>query len=306
MRSFNKIWIPSAGKLCKFNEITHQQEKVILKSIAQQAGAYSSFMYALSNIMSSNAIDIGDFNVIDRLFYGIYTKAYCFGSDLDYILKCSECSKSIKYSVDLQRVVNAIEYLSSNKESKVRYEDWIFTLDSPSLQHDVLLRELKESNIFDDETNEILENLAYVKNLTYRDYDIDLQTLEPGQTLEFFNNMDHHVGDELLKQIAEFRAKLYSLDTDDALIDLSCVCGSKLLYFSLGAASFDGFLAMIYNGELNTLYQKELNYRTLFPGSDVDLIAPVERDLLISMKSSANQQSEAEEHPGGEIDLAKM
>lgn len=306
MRSFNKIWIPSAGKLCKFNEITHQQEKVILKSIAQQAGAYSSFMFALSTIMANNAIDDVNFNVIDRLFYGIYTKAYCFGNDLDYILKCSDCSKSIKYSVNLQNVVSAIEYLSTNRETKVSYEEWSFVLNSPSLHRDVLLRELKESNIFDDETNAILENLAYVKQIMYKDYDIDFETITPVQCLEFFNNMDHHVGDELLNQISEFRTKLYSLDSDNALIDLNCVCGSKLLYFSLDAPSFDSFLAMIYNGELNTLYQKELNYRTLFPGSDVDLIAPVERDLLISMKNSANQQSETDGSSGGEIDLAKM
>jgi hypothetical protein len=306
MRSFNKIWIPSAGKLCKFNEITHQQEKIILKSIAQQAGAYSSFMFALSAIMSSNSIDVANFNAIDRLFYGIYTKAYCFGNDLDYILKCSDCGKSIKYSVNLQNVVNAIEYLSTDKGSKKIYDEWIFMIDTPSVNRDVILREIRESGVFDDETNDLLENLTYVKKIIYRDYDIDFDELSPEQSMEFFNNMDHQVGESLLTNIYEFRTNLYKLDSDSSLIDLNCVCGSKLLHFGLDSVSFDSFLAMIYNGELNTLYQKELNYRTLFPGSDVDLIAPIERDLLISMKSNANQQSETDGSSDGEIDLAKM
>jgi hypothetical protein len=306
MRSFNKIWIPSAGKLCKFNEITHQQEKVILKSIAQQAGAYSSFMFALSEIMANNTIDAANFNVIDRLFYGIYTKAYCFGNDLDYILKCSDCSKSIKYSVNLQNAVNAVGYLSTNKEVKRIYDDWAFVISAPSLQRDVLLRELKESDIFDDETNNILETLSYVKKIAYRGYDIDFEELTPEQSLEFFNNMDHHIGESLLAHVDEFQSNLYGVESEDALIDLNCVCGSKLLYFALNSVSFDSFLAMIYNGELNTLYQKELNYRTLFPGSDIDLIAPIERDLLISMKNNANQQSETDGNSSGEIDLAKM
>jgi hypothetical protein len=76
------------------------------------------------------------------------------------------------------------------------------------------------------------------------------------------------------------------------------------LHFDLDSYSFDAFLSMIYNGDLNVLYQKELNYRTLFPGSNVDSLAPVERDLLISLKNSATQQSESDTNSDGEIDLA--
>ena len=91
--------MPSAGNFCKFNEITHQQEKVILKSIAQRGSYFASFMYAMSNIMRDNCIDKKEFNILDRFFYGLYTRIYCFGSNIEYLFSCDSCSRKIKYAL---------------------------------------------------------------------------------------------------------------------------------------------------------------------------------------------------------------
>jgi hypothetical protein len=296
--------MPSAGKLCKFEEITHLQEKIILKSIAQQSGAYASFMYAMSKIMEENTLEQHQFNIIDRLFYSIYTKAYCFGNDLDYILKCTGCNKSIKYSINLEVIVNAIKYLSENFTNIIDHNSWRFNICPPDINRDILLREIKESEIYDYETIDMLENLIYVRSIYFMDNEIDFTELTLPQHLDIFNNMYHEDGVALIDHITEFRKKLYSFNDEQSLLDLKCVCGSNLLYFGLDSYSFDAFLSMIYNGDLNILYQKELNYRTLFPGSDIDSLAPVERDLLISLKSNANQQSESDTNSDGEIDLA--
>ena len=306
MRSFNKIWIPSASKLCKFEEVTHLQEKIILKSIAQHSGAYASFMYAMSKIMQVNSLELRDYTILDRLFYGLYTKAYCFGNDLDYILKCTSCDKSVKYTIKLEPIVNALKYLSENVTQTVLHNDWKFIFSPPDLNRDVLLRDIKESEVYDLETIDILESLLYIKTVYFLDNEIDFTSLTISQHLDIFNNMQHEDSDALMNYIEAFRKKLYSFDDESALLDLGCACGAKLLYFGLDSMSFDAFLSMIYNGDLSILYQKELNYRTLFPGSDVDLLAPVERDLLISLKNNANQQSDMDTNSGGETDLADM
>jgi hypothetical protein len=201
-------------------------------------------------------------------------------------------------------IVNAIKYLSENFTNTIPHNSWQFTICPPEVNRDILLREIKESDIYDFETIDMLENLIYVKSMHFMDNEIDFTSLTLPQHLDIFNNMQHEDSDVLINHITEFRKKLYSIDGEESLLDLKCVCGANLLHFDLDSYSFDAFLSMIYNGDLNVLYQKELNYRTLFPGSNVDSLAPVERDLLISLKNSANQQSESDTNSDGEIDLA--
>jgi hypothetical protein len=201
-------------------------------------------------------------------------------------------------------IVNAIKYLSENFTNIIDHNSWRFNICPPDINRDILLREIKESEIYDYETIDMLENLIYVKSMHFMDNEIDFTSLTLTQHLGIFNNMQHEDSDELINHITEFRKKLYSIADEESLIDLKCVCGSNLLHFDLDSYSFDAFLSMIYNGDLNVLYQKELNYRTLFPGSNIDSLAPIERDLLISLKNSANQQSESDTNSDGEIDLA--
>lgn len=305
MKSFNKIWIPSVGKLCKFNEITHHQEKVILKSIAQHAGALSSFMYALNGIMQENSIEPVQFNVLDRLFYGIYTKAYCFTNELDYILKCPACNRQSKTNISLQNVINALEYLAYYQKETINIRNWQINLNVPEISKDIELRELIEAKKDTDMLN-LLDHLIFISHIKMGNIDLNFSTLDFNSIIELFDNINKNDGEEIIKAINNYKSNIYKENSNDTLLNIKCICGETLLNFNLDGPSFDSFLMMIYNSELSTLYQKELNYRTLFPGSKVDDLAPIERDLLINMKNAANQQADAEPSDSGGLDLAKV
>jgi len=308
VKSFNKIWIPSAGKLCKFNEITHLQEKIILKSLGQSNGAYSSFLYALGVIMTENALEPIKFTTIDRLFYGIYTRAYCFGNDLEYQIKCHACNRTVKYSLNLADIVQALEFLSKkfNKVVELPISKLQVNLTVPDLSRDIAFREYIEADRNDYALLSTMESILYMEYCTMGEIMFPLYEYDVLQTADIIDSLEHEDTSFLHSKVEDFKTSIFNTNADK-LLELSCVCGQNLISYDLSSTSFDNFLTMIYNGDLNTFYSKELNFRVMFPGGDVNSMAPIERDLLINLKNSINQQAEIESDPkNGEIDLASM
>lgn len=307
MKSFNKIWIPSAGKLCKFAEITHHQEKIILKSLSQGSGAYSSFLYALGVIMTENSIEDLKFTTIDRLFYGIYTRAYCFGNDLEYQVKCSSCNRTVKYSLNLNDVVKALEFISKKFTHKIILPNSMeVQLAIPDIARDIGFREYIEAEKEDYMLLAAMENSLFIEYCKIADSILPFHLYEPSQALDILDALDHDDYRLLMMNIEEFKKASYGVGGESKLLELNCICTQNLINYDLSPASFDNFLAMIYNGNLNDFYSKELNYRLMFPGSDVNDLAPIERDLLINLKNSINQQAEMEDSKDGEMDLAAL
>lgn len=308
MKSFNKIWIPSAGKLCKFTEITHHQEKIILKSLSQGSGAYSSFLYALGVIMTENSIENMQFTTIDRLFYGIYTRAYCFGNDLEYQVKCSSCNRTVKYSLNLNDVVVALEFISKKITSSLILPITTMEvhLSMPDIHRDIGFREYIEAEKDDYALLATMENMLFIEYCKLGNSVIPFNVYEPLQSLDILNALEHDDYQLLMNSIDSFKKTAYGSDHETKLLELNCICTQNLINYDLSPASFDNFLAMIYNGNLNDFYSKELNYRLMFPGADVNDLAPIERDLLINLKNSVNQQAEMEDSKEGEMDLAAL
>ena len=308
MKSFNKIWIPSAGKLCKFNEITHQQEKIILKSLSQGSGAYSSFLYALGVIMKENSIEDLKYTTIDRLFYGIYTRAYCFGNDLEYQVKCPSCNRTVKYSLNLNDVVTALEFISKKFTSSLTLPITKIevVLSVPDVSRDINFREYIESEKEDYALLATMENALFIEYCKLGDTILPFYAYETSQSLEILDSLDHDDYQSLMSSVEEFKQVIYRPESETKLLDLNCICKTNLISYDLSPGSFDNFLAMIYNGNLNDFYSKELNYRLMFPGADVNDLAPIERDLLINLKNSINQQAEIEDAKDGETDLADL
>lgn len=308
MKSFNKIWIPSAGKLCKFAEITHHQEKIILKSLSQGSGAYSSFLYALGVIMTENSMEDLKFTTVDRLFYGIYTRAYCFGNDLEYQVKCPSCNRTVKYSLNLNDVVTALEFISRKftKSLVLPTAGIEVSLSMPDISRDIGFREYIEAEKEDYVLLAAMENSLFIEYCKIGHNILPFYTYKPSQSLDVLDMLDHVDYRLLMDSIEEFKKNAYNNGNESKLLELNCICSQNLINYDLSPASFDNFLAMIYNGNLNDFYSKELNYRLMFPGADVNDLAPIERDLLINLKNSINQQAEMEDSKDGEMDLAAL
>ena len=298
LRSFNKIWIPSAEKELFFTEITHDQEKILAKAAKQTTLNSSSFCFAIDKIMQENCMEsYNDFNIIDRLYYAIYTRGYCFDKELKYSVEC-DCGDTMSFNLEIDEVLSKIKYadthLSIDFGNVLRY-----TIGWPRIVNDLEYRRLSDKKGTLDHN---LWRSSFIKEMSIEGNNVPshfltvennfklLTELGVSVTSNFYKTIDAFIEKETYKEIA------YSYRCFN--------CGSLLYHLDTSLDSLFNFVISIYNANLQDLYTKEMNFMTLFPGQPINQLIPIERDHLISLKiNSTQQQRETSDYEDQFLDI---
>jgi hypothetical protein len=298
LRSFNKIWIPSTGKELFFAEITHDQEKILAKAAKQTTPNSSSFCFAIDKIMQENCLEsYENFTIIDRLYYAIYTRGYCFDKELKYSVECG-CGDTMSFNLEINEVLSKIKY--TDRLLNIDFGNVLqYTIGWPRVLNDLEYRRLSDKNETSDHN---LWRSSFIKEMSIEGNNVPshfltiennlklLSELDVSVTSNFYNTIDAFIEKETYKEIA------YSYRCFN--------CGTLLYHLDTSLDSLFNFVLSIYNANLQDLYTKEMNFMTLFPGQPVGQLVPIERDHLISLKiNSTQQQREASDYEDQFLDI---
>jgi hypothetical protein len=281
LKSFNSIWMPSVNTEMYFSEMTHYQEKILAKAAKQSSPQMTSFCKALDSVMAENCHSKDHpFNIIDRLYYAIYTRGMCFSNELKYSLEC-HCGEQLNFNTNINDIVAKLNY--ETDPHIVRLGEYNFTIDWPTVSSEWQYRKISESD------NSISVVPLYVKKIEISNHIIDLIPFTYDQKNTLLTSLNPDIYYQIENSVVQF---LKNEKTKEIIFEYNCPsCGDMIFNLTSHPSHLYSFVLSIYNCDLRDLYIKELNYATMYPGQNVNEVVPIERDYMVTLKTEIAQQN---------------
>ena len=310
MRNTHLIWIPSLQKNVRFNELTNEQYRIILKNIDDDT--HLDFLYNLNKIIEQNLVDLFDykkFTILDRFVIVLFFKILSYNASLDLVKECDKCEKEVRIRIDLNALLDNLG-LTIDRSFKA-----IIATDNYPLQIvcDVPTIEQEYENLLYHQNNNLAINttdksiekylFGYIRYIINDTVIIDVDKLSIPERIAILEKIPISL---ILNIRNEFAEPLYQLFNQIIFLDLTCKeCGTKF-EIKMESDNMIFLLKMFFKD--NTLTGLLSDYFNITSISHMGCgflegITPKETQILFGFAKSTYKNSESKPESSNSIDL---
>lgn len=183
MKNSYLIWIPSIRNYLRFQELTNDQYRCLLKVIDDETEI--EFFYHLNQILKDNLISDFDYNTlttIDRFIICIYLKLYSCSPSISLSRVCDKCGIPFDINLDLnQLITNLGPDIDRSFSTRISFETFVCIMDIPSVNTEY---KLFEHGLLNNENKKDFDNLydnyilSHIRKLVINDNLISFDDLK--------------------------------------------------------------------------------------------------------------------------------
>lgn len=285
------IWIPSIQNFIRFNELTVDQLRCILKIINEND---LEFVYLLNRIIKENIIDYPDYmslTTIDRFVIFTFLKIHSCSTSISMTKKCDKCKISTNIKIDLNQLIdNIAPKIDKQFQSLIQFKDFTVICDIPTMAEEYKIYYDNKINNIDRKDvyhrlNEYL--LSNIKKVSIGGNIFDLADYSYVEQTTIFNKLPSGL---IINIQDQFLNPIHNDISDINFVNIECKCGEKF-NLNFDVKNINDIIKLIYKDYdfkslLISLYNIQ-HMNTEF----LTRISPMELEIL--NKLSDNTQPEA-------------
>lgn len=298
MKSSHNIWIPSLQNSLRFNDLSFDQYRCMLRIIDDND---LEFISTLNDIINDNIVSKFDPNkltTLDRFIIFLSLKINSCGSSLILSKKCDKCETTTSIKMDLNQLVdNIAPNIDRQFTMKVDFENFSAICDIPTIktEHEIYTF----NNVQNIEFRSLDFNLnnyvfSHITGLQIENKMIDLNALEHVQRLYIMNKLPAG----LINQIQG----LFLKDIHDSVLDIdflqmNCQKCKEHFEIKFDITNINDILKIIYKDEsLENLMNIIINISSqTYLGGYISQLSPMEVNMIHKTIIKSQKQQEAQQ-----------
>ena len=200
MRGFGvDVFLPCLGRSEFFGEIKNHQYITILKFLQNgDDHNFSKYLDELITELSHNDVDYNELTRVDKLVVWLSLRTISVSPDLKLTFKCATTERDYKESVDLLKLVNAINEL-----------DWVVD-GCIEVNSRIKLKYKLPKSVYIDSQEALFDECFYVMELDGDSY--DLYSLSPDELSEVMSFIPTNIVSNVYKHIQDESDTLGEID----------------------------------------------------------------------------------------------
>ena len=297
MKNSYLIWIPSIQNYLRFEELTNDQYRCILKVLDDQTEV--EFFYQLNQIIKNNLLS--DFNVdklttIDRFIICVFLKTYSCSPDISLSRVCEKCGSSASIDLDLHKLIPILAPKIDKKFGEIiTYDSYSCLVDIPSIKTEY---EIFENSLIKNEDKKSLDHvydnyiISHIRKLMINAHSIDFDSLELGHKKQVFSQLPAGLVDNIRNN---FLTPIHDSLSDISFMDMSCNGCKEKFDLKFQITFISDLIKIIFKD--NSVGSMLMDVYNLSTSSHINPdflmnISPAEMQILVDFAKESTKQKE--------------
>lgn len=307
------IWIPSIQNFLRFQELSWEQLRLIVKVIDESP---IELIYQCNSLLKSNLL--GDFDykkltILDRFIIFLYLKIHSCGKNINLSKVCTQCQQTTKLQININQLIDQLATkIDRSFRELIIYENFTAECDIPTIdtEYQIYLNNMVLTNSVKGVENEELNSyvMSHITKLIIGDKRISLSKFSYNERLSILNGLPAGLFTAIY---SNYITNIHNLVKDIEFLSIKCDNKQCKEEFSIkfDFSNINELLKIVYKD--NTIESIFADFMVLSTKAHLNTdflsrLSPAEIDIFLNISKQIDQQNkrdEAQENGHMEQDL---